>query len=291
MQSRLVDPRTSAYGTSRYVSRYREDAKRLHVHSDRIMRGREHMRGHDHHNNYKNSRKEFKPYARHGSKPIDRKGIMSWREKGINNASREHGKENNQNAGGALIDGDDLNDGIVPYDQSLAIISNALVGDLRHQDIDGSGSSQGGHRKRIASQIVSPAMRQSTMDANVTIRRRKHATRGGQVIEELSGMELQGENKEAMELADDDLFDEELKDMEDAVVSTTVLAASRPTTSSRVLRASRSTSRRHRQMGIQKKKQSSSVEALQDYDRLFRQLRNKKVEKRSPSILTLILGR
>ncbi|KAJ4873426.1 Uncharacterized protein Rs2_44904 [Raphanus sativus] len=136
--------------------------------------------------------------SRYNTGPYDRKGELAWREK--------------------------------PWSLAYARKTNDAVQRYEPQRTSDEERSGGEQKKRLASCIVSPALRTTLMEENVTIRNismarsltySPHATENAleneQIIGDLNGMELlESNDEEAMDydVQEDDLLGEELMELE-----------------------------------------------------------------------------
>ncbi|CAH8310205.1 unnamed protein product [Eruca vesicaria subsp. sativa] len=155
---------------------------------------------------------------RHGQGPYDRDTTSSWRVK-----RREQDVTASTMECGAAS-----GDSVVPSKHDVASVQMEKDSLNTQPNCDVIPSSDLGQSKRLASTIVSPALRLS-MEGNVTLRNKsvqkpltfashESPPEAGerQVIGALSDMEVQHEDGvDDQLLAGDDLFDEELKDLED----------------------------------------------------------------------------
>ncbi|CAH8390669.1 unnamed protein product [Eruca vesicaria subsp. sativa] len=153
--------------------------------------------------------------------PYDRRRDQSWREKQKDKKddSVARGKVDHRSSGA-----------IVPYEQSRYTSEKVPERSTppKHDDSydqKGEGSETIRHegRKKVASTIISPALRIQSMEENVTIRSKsitrsltfsprpaKNDAQDAQVIEALSGMDHQAAENEVQLMDEDDLLSEEL---------------------------------------------------------------------------------
>ncbi|CAH8320313.1 unnamed protein product [Eruca vesicaria subsp. sativa] len=118
---------------------------------------------------------------------------------------------------------------VVPYEQPEQTGETVLESDHGHQRYMGDGINSE-ERKKLASTIVSPALRRPAIDDNVTIRSRSAAKslmfspqeerivdKHEPIIDALSDMEIQ----------ENDLFDDELHELENAAISSSAVSTTK----------------------------------------------------------------
>ncbi|CAH8351350.1 unnamed protein product, partial [Eruca vesicaria subsp. sativa] len=200
------------------------------------MRGRDSLNKRYRSKNASGYRRDVKPYDRYGNKTWRKKAKdMSHVFNDIDKRSGSHVLGANE-AVIALA--------VVPYEQTKQTGETVSESDHGHQRNIGDGDLGTEERKKLASTIVSPALRRPLMDENVTIRSRKDrmVDRHEPVIDALSNMEVQ----------EDDLFDDELQELEDAALSSSSVGTRRKHDSTVSRRGSRS--KNNTTLGIQTKK-------------------------------------
>ncbi|CAH8357176.1 unnamed protein product [Eruca vesicaria subsp. sativa] len=157
---------------------------------------------------------------------------------------------------------------IVPYEQSHDDTNFMKHGNSSYRDTE--LQLEGGVRqsKRIASAIVSPALYPSTMEENVTIHSKGVArsltfspqtsafeSGGEHVIETLSGMEIKISDEDEMMACEDDLFGEELMELEGQPQSSIAETTSNTKTTKKETKHSHGGYMRNPPLGIRTKKQ------------------------------------
>ncbi|CAH8322924.1 unnamed protein product, partial [Eruca vesicaria subsp. sativa] len=196
----------------------RDINKAVVKHSYRIIRGRD-----------ENSRKYRHATSRYDSGPYGRQKELTWREK-----SKDKITEGNQYSVRERSDSNVSHD-IVPTKQVSR--SSSLIGQGDHCHLSRETELRGGEHqiRRIASDIVFPIPQLQTTEDNVTVRR---------------GFE---DNALAYDDKDDDLMDEELRDM-DVQPHSLPAGSTSSKPEAKVSKHSRSGSRMNAPLGIQTKK-------------------------------------